>query len=255
MRAESTFGLIAAFFLALAANVVAHPLGNFSINQYSALQVGEQDVEVRYIVDMAEIPTFQEIQARGLVAKADDPSANQYIALMAEKLRAGLSLEVNGQPIALHIESREIIFSEGAGGLPTLKISVNYKVRLPGGVGAAYTLGYRDNNFPGRAGWKEIIAVAGHGVKLLNSSVPETDRSARLSDYPMDLLNSPPQQVEARVEFFVNGAGDRRRQRQQSIIAGNSKSRRCRPSGKKTSSGAIGARSFSRGVDPARFPG
>ena len=136
------------------------------------------------------------------MAKPDDPSANQYIAHMAEKLRAGLSLEVNGQPIALHIESREIIFSEGAGRLPTLKISVNYKVRLPGGVGA-YTLGYRDNNFPGRAGWKEIIAVAGHGVKLLNSSVPETDRSARLSDYPMDLLNSPPQQVEARVSFSL----------------------------------------------------
>ena len=72
MRADSTFAWFAAFFLAFAANVVAHPLGNFSINQYSALQVGAQDVEVRYIIDMAEIPTFQEIQATGLVAKTDD---------------------------------------------------------------------------------------------------------------------------------------------------------------------------------------
>ncbi len=69
MRAESTFGWFAAFFLALAANVAAHPLGNFSISQYSALQIGEQDVEVRYLVDMAEIPTFQEIQETGFVPR------------------------------------------------------------------------------------------------------------------------------------------------------------------------------------------
>ena len=30
---------------------------------------------MRYIVDMAEIPTFQEIQETGFVAKADDASA------------------------------------------------------------------------------------------------------------------------------------------------------------------------------------
>ena len=203
MHAESTFAWFAAFFLALAANVAAHPLGNFSINQYSALQIGEHDVEVRYIVDMAEIPTFQEIQASDLVARADDPSANLYVARKAESLRAGLALEVNGQPIALHIGFREIIFPEGAGGLPTLKIGVIYTGMLPGGAGGAYALGYRDNNFPGRAGWKEIIAVAGHGAKLLDSSVPETDRSARLSDYPTDLLNSPPQQLDARVGFSV----------------------------------------------------
>ena len=104
---------------------------------------------------------------------------------------------------ALRTGSQEIIFPEGAGGLPTLKIGVVYKGKLPGGAGAAYVLGYRDNNFPGRAGWKEIIAVAGLGVKLLDSSVPETDRSTRLSDYPTDLLNSPPQQLEARVGFAV----------------------------------------------------
>jgi len=45
--------------------------------------------------------------------------------------------------------------------------------------------------------------VAAPGVKLLSSSVPETDRSARLSDYPTDLLNSPPQQLAAQMKFAV----------------------------------------------------
>ena len=74
---------------------------------------------MRYIIDMAEIPTFQEIQATGLVARTDDPSANLYVAHKAESLRAGLALEVNGQPVALRTGSQEIIFPEGAGGLPT----------------------------------------------------------------------------------------------------------------------------------------
>ena len=161
MRSESTFGLFAAFFLAFAANVAAHPLGNFSISQYSALQIGEQDVEVRYIVDMAEIPTFQEIQENGFVPKADDPSAKAYLARKAESLRRGLMLEVNGRPSPLRAESHEIIFPEGAGGLPTIKIGVVYKGKLAAASGGGYLLSYRDDNFPGRAGWKEIIAVAG----------------------------------------------------------------------------------------------
>ena len=204
MRSRPAFGFIAAFILALAGNVAAHPLGNFSISQYSAIQIGQQEVELRYIVDMAEIPTFQEIQATGLAPKGDDASVKPYTARKAESLRAGLSLEVNGRPVALRTESQEVIFPEGAGGLPTLKIGVVYKGKLAADTAEAYSLNYRDGNFPGRAGWKEIIVVATPGVKLLISSVPEVDRSARLSDYPTDLLNSPPQQLDARVSFSVS---------------------------------------------------
>ena len=34
----------------------AHPLGNFTINRYSKLEVGAKELEVLYIVDMAGIP-------------------------------------------------------------------------------------------------------------------------------------------------------------------------------------------------------
>jgi nickel/cobalt exporter len=62
-------------------------------------------------------------------------------------------------------------------------------------------LHYRDGNFPGRAGWKEIIAVGQEGITVTSRSVPEKDRSRELADYPTDLLNSPPQDLEARVVF------------------------------------------------------
>lgn len=201
MSLATRLATIAAFLLVLLGNAAAHPLGNFSISQYSAIHIGKQEVELRYIVDMAEIPTFQEIQETGLVAKADDASAQTYAARKAESLRAGLRLEVNGKPVELRAESQEIIFPEGAGGLPTLKLGVVYKGRVAADGNDAYALNYRDGNFPGRAGWKEIIANAAPGVQLLSSSVAATDRSARLSDYPTDLLDSPPQQLTAQLSF------------------------------------------------------
>src|SRR5262249_53290463 len=62
-------------------------------------------------------------------------------------------------------------------------------------------LDYRDLNFPDRVGWKEVVAVAGPGVTLSSSSVPERGRSRELADYPTDMLNSPPQTLEAEPGF------------------------------------------------------
>lgn len=195
-------GLLAVSLLIAVRDAVAHPLGNFSISQYSAIRIGTNEVELRYIVDMAEIPTFQEIQQTGLVPT----SAEGYLRRKVEMLRERLVLQVNARRIPLHSESREILFPEGAGGLPTMKIGVVYRGRFDGSAGALYELFYRDENFPGRAGWKEIVASAKNGTDLIESSVSSVDRSAQLSDYPTDLLNSPPQVLEARLSFAPSAA-------------------------------------------------
>ena len=182
----------------------AHPLGNFSISHYSAIRIGKDAVELRYIIDMAEIPTFQEMQENRITVDLDDVTLQAYLTRKAEILRDGLSLQVGGKPLGLQLDSREIIFPPGAGGLPTMKIGMLFRAKLEeASMGEERSLDYRDGNFPGRAGWKEIIAVADAGLKLIHSSVPGTDRSRQLSDYPTDLLNSPPQQLEARINFTV----------------------------------------------------
>ena len=194
--------LLALMLLAFPGSGSAHPLGNFSISQYSALRIGGNEIELRYLVDMAEIPTFQEIQENGIVPKTGDASLNNYLQRKAELLRDGLVLEINGKRLALRAASTDIIFPPGAGGLPTLKISISYKAKFISDSNAAdYLLFYRDGNFPGRAGWKEIIAIAAPGARISDSSVPEIDRSSELNDYPTDLLNSPPQELEAKVAF------------------------------------------------------
>jgi nickel/cobalt exporter len=193
--------LLAVWILIVANSATAHPLGNFSISQYSGIRVSKDAIELRYLIDMAEIPTFQEIQESGIAPKAENPSLEDYLTRKSELLRDGLKLQVNDQPLVLRAESKEIIFPPGAGGLPTMKIGILYKAKLRDSKTGEFRLSYRDDNFPGRAGWKEIIAVGEAGARILNSSVPQTDRSSQLNNYPTDLLNTPPQVVEARVAF------------------------------------------------------
>lgn len=185
----------------------AHPLGNFSINHYSALHLTPEALEVRYILDLAEIPTFQVMQASALVATAGHPSIAAYLEQQGQSLRDGLSLTLNDQPLPLTLMTSEALFPAGAGGLPTLKLSVVYRASYPVLTPQmTYTLAYHDKNFAGRTGWQEIIATAGTDVVFIQSSVPTTDRSRALTDYPTDVLNSPPQTLEATVLFqYVGG--------------------------------------------------
>src|SRR5262245_27683254 len=92
-------GLLVLMLLAFTGSGAAHPLGNFSISQYTALRIAGYEVELRYLIDMAEIPTFQEIQENGIVPTAGDGSLNTYLQRKAELLRDGLVLEVNGKPL------------------------------------------------------------------------------------------------------------------------------------------------------------
>src|SRR5580698_440330 len=83
------------------ATSLAHPMGNFSINHYSKIKVGQQSVEIRYWIDMAEIPTFQEIRQFGITAKGDDPNVSRYLESQEQAFKDGLSLESDGQFVRL----------------------------------------------------------------------------------------------------------------------------------------------------------
>lgn len=202
MRRKRLVVLVAVSLLLIPSLGRAHPMGNFSVSHYSALRIGPETIELRHVLDMAEIPTFQEIQEMGIVPEVGHPSLDPYLAHKAETLKEGLRLEVDGRRLEWLVTSRDVIFPPGAGGLPTMKLGLVYRaVRSEGAGSAVHELRFRDDNLPDRAGWKEIITVRQPGIAFATSSVPETDRSAELSDYPTDPLSRPPQNLEARVLF------------------------------------------------------
>src|SRR5258708_13593207 len=48
--------LLALFGAALAA---AHPMGNFSVSHYARFELTAQGIQLTYVLDLAEIPTFE----------------------------------------------------------------------------------------------------------------------------------------------------------------------------------------------------
>jgi ABC-type nickel/cobalt efflux system permease component RcnA len=197
-------GLVAVGVLCAPAAGHAHPMGNFSISHYAAIRVLASAIEVQYVLDLAEIPTFQEIQDGGIVPETGHASVGPYLARKAETLGSGLRLELNGRRLTLERGAREILFTPGAGDLPTMKLGIVYRAALDArAVQPQNHLVYRDGNYPERAGWKEVIAGTGPRVAVVEASVPDRDRSRALADYPTDLLNSPPQDLEAAVTFTV----------------------------------------------------
>jgi ABC-type nickel/cobalt efflux system permease component RcnA len=191
------FGLLSSVFS------FAHPMGNFSVNHESKIILARDFIEIRYFLDLAEIPTYQEFQAAGIQAKADDPAVNSYAAQKGELLSRGLRVEIDGRRLPLKASSHAIIFPLGAGGLPTMKLGFVYRTSIPlNNRAAQHALRFEDGNFAERAGWKEVVIEA-QDVSLKQSSAPQSDRSAELTNYPTDLVNSPPQQTLASAEFIL----------------------------------------------------
>jgi ABC-type nickel/cobalt efflux system permease component RcnA len=178
----------------------AHPMGNFSVNHYSRITLESDHIRVQYFIDLAEIPTYQELQQANIPANTidpDSPAVTNYVVARGAELGNCLILDVDGRPIPLRLVSSGVIFPPGAGGLPTMKMGFVYDAVYPSTLDRQHVgIHYVDNNYPGHTGWKEITALA-PGGSLLRSSVPAADRSGELSNYPTDLLTSPPQDLEA----------------------------------------------------------
>jgi nickel/cobalt transporter (NicO) family protein len=179
--------------------VDAHPLGNFTINHYSRIEPAGNAIQIHYVLDMAEIPTFQD-------KFRFDANPEMYADAKANDLGSNLHLTLDGNPVALRVLARSLSFPEGQGGLPTLRLEVVYQAELPGNIGTTVDLSYRDDNDVDRIGWREIVVRPGNGeTKIEQSSVSQQDQSDELRNYPADLLSSPLGIRSARVTFVRGG--------------------------------------------------
>ncbi len=198
--------LLALLALSVAGVAAAHPLGNFTVSRYSALTLRRTAVDVLYIVDMAEIPTFRERQAMdadgdGVFTPAEEEA---WAAALVPELAANLRLTVDGAAVPLSPVAHTLSFPPGQGDLETLRLEIALSGALPAAEGER-AIAYEDGNFAGRIGWQEIVATAEDGT-LAASSVPATDLSNQLRDYPADLLQTPPAVSRAEMSYAPGAA-------------------------------------------------
>jgi nickel/cobalt exporter len=201
-RGAVLVALVALLVAAGATGAAAHPLGNFTVNTYSGLRVGPDRLVVDYVLDMAEIPTFQARQAIDTDhdGRVGGPEATRWRDQECPRLAAGLRATLDGRGVPLAVTGSVLTFPEGVGGLETLRLECALAGPLPAGQALAYT----DTNLQGRVGWREITAI-GDRTTLESADVPTTSPSARLTTYPSDQLSSPRDQRTATLRFRPDG--------------------------------------------------
>ncbi len=168
----------------------AHPLGNFTTNTATQLVVGPRQLDVLYVVDMAEIPTLKIRQQLGAVTGAvPDTVANSWRDTQCETLRSGLTIQRDGVSMALAATQATVLFKPGQAGLTTLRLECNFRSESTLVPSVRSTIEVVDTNFADRLGWREITA-SGAGMQLQGSIATESPTNL-LRSYSAGAVSAP----------------------------------------------------------------
>jgi len=195
---------VAAVVLGTAICAGAHPLGNFTVNHFARIEPRADRISIHYVIDMAEIPAFQELQKISREASPTSDELAAYARQLAPQLAANLLVMVDGQSLTLNVVESRAVTLAGAGGLPTLRIECDFSAPLNSiTAGKAQRLRFEDANFRERLGWREISVTPGAGVSVFDSTAFGNSVTDELKAYPEDLLAAPLNERSAELAFAV----------------------------------------------------
>jgi ABC-type nickel/cobalt efflux system permease component RcnA len=169
----------------------AHPLGNFTVNHLTQVAVADDGVQLRYILDVAEIPTFQ----------ARHQSRAQILQRARREIADRLVVSVDGRRLALRDAGTALLsFPRGQGGLSTTRIELPLRAAATG----VRDVALRDGTYPDRIGYTAIVARPGKGTAV-RSSVSSEDPTRGLRTYPPSAVQRP---LDQRTATLKVRAGD-----------------------------------------------
>lgn len=198
---------LAALMVALAPGAaLAHPLGNFTINLYNGLAISPDSATVDHVMDMAEIPAFQERQRMdsdgdGEVSEFEGAT---WADTTCRETAADLTLTVGDERRDLRPTALGLSFLPGQGGLVTLRLVCTYEADFVPITGATQ-VAFQDDGYPDRLGWREIV-VSGDAVQLSGAEAFTEPASARLTQYPQAQLRQPLDQTSVAFSIAPGGA-------------------------------------------------
>lgn len=176
---------------------VAHPLGQFSVNHYARIVMSARGVEVRYVIDLAELPTFREAQmadtdGSGSLSPAE---IEAYLESVVPGYLAGLSLSADGQQLPLALRSKQGAMLPGqtgsdAMGLATMRLVLDLEAPLDW-TAAPRKFRFEDRNQTDKPGWRELVVNAREGLSIFDSTAAGNGVTEELAAYPESLLNAP----------------------------------------------------------------
>ena len=184
---------------------IGHPLGNFTISHFTRLEIAPEQIHIRYIVEMAEISTFQEFELidTNHNRTPDEEELEAYGQRMSQQYAQGLELMIDGKRLPVTVKRQQTLWQSGTEGMPTLRVECDLLAStLTEGI---HRLRFEDKNRRERSGWSEIVVIPKSGISIFDSFAFGDGISNELKTFPPDPLASLLNEQSA--EFsFVRGA-------------------------------------------------
>src|SRR5215211_529771 len=184
----------------------AHPLGNFTVNQYSRIEIGTAEAHLLYVLDLAELPTVADrplldTDGDGAISGAERES---YLTGKLSEITPALHLFAGSTALTLRPTAQSLALAPGQAGLDTTRIEATFVADLPPTASEAGPLTFRNDYASDRLGWREIVIANGPDVSIENSAALAVDQSNALHVYPDDLLSSPLDERTVTVAFQLS---------------------------------------------------
>ena len=183
--------------VSLAGELAAHPLGQLSINHYARLTMVAGGVDVRYVVDLAELPTFREAQVADTDASGEvsPGEMDAYLAAISGQYLSGLVMTIDGATVPLTLVGREGAILPGqtgsaAMGLATMRLVFNLTAPVDW-AGTVHQFRFENGNEADKPGWRELVVTARDGLTVYDSSIAGNGLTDELLAYPESRIGSP----------------------------------------------------------------
>lgn len=198
--------LLIVVLLFAAASAFAHPLGNFTVNQYSGIKIEKGEIRILQVLDLAEIPTFQATAAidKDRDGKIADDELGAYMSGITPDYAARLSLFLDGRPLRLDVVKQTWQLKNGEGDLPIVNFRWELLAPLPEGQTSGL-VSFANGNNTDRVGWNEIVVRTVSGTSVFDSTAYGSSVTDELRVFPAQTAQSP--LAERAAEFsFANGS-------------------------------------------------
>ncbi len=153
--------LFAAFFIG-APNAAAHPLGDFSINQYFIVDGSAPRPTVHFLLDVAEIPSFTELDMldTDYDSQLSPEEVEVYLDQRIPQLARFIHMRIDGAEVPVTVNGHKLILLEGNGAMLVFNILLSLEAQADWPA-SPFTLQLESENYPDEQGTRECLLLPG----------------------------------------------------------------------------------------------
>jgi nickel/cobalt transporter (NicO) family protein len=164
------------------ADTVASLLGNFTINQFCGLRVGNDSLDVHYVVVYGQLPALRELHnadanGDGVTSQVE---RDAHVGTLASGFGDGLELRLDGARVPLRSTHWTSSLPTEQGGF-SLRVDMDFVAQLPA-LSGAHALVFTNHNYSDRLGWREIVVNPGAGIAIFDTDAYDTSATGALTE-------------------------------------------------------------------------